>query len=805
MKKLLISMSFLLAVAYTYAAFVPTAATYNIVQNSTILSVGVGAVATQPTLVTTSTIPSQTFQFIPVTGKADTYYLKNGVGNYLNSNTNGTDVVYQATTNTLYSEWVIVGDAANNISFMSNSSNLYLGSATTTLNCSSAAGSTESAFTLTPLATPFVPAVGSIYNIIAPSVGNRRVAALWNSTPSLFTPCLTSSSPLSSAFVFIPVTGKLNTYYLKNGEGNYLNSQINGWEARFEPTTNGLYSEWWIVGNDATNIQFLQMNTLKCLGIISGNNFLRSDIALGNTYTAYNLVVTSTPTPPQVNVTSSTNASTITNTLPDVDVSTGTILTIDANATFHSVTVEPGAKLSLGTTYTLTVNNLIIKADKTNVGSVSVTKSVLGGTVKLLKTLDNTKWYFMSFPCNVSVDAITKVSGSGTLGTIGTNWWIKYYDGAGRATNLGAQSNWKQITAGQTLSANQGYIIGLDNSLTGDYVLSFPLNNNLVTIAESAKTVTVGAYGEGTSTPANSVGWNLVGIPYLSKFAGGGVGAAYLTFYNGVTYTQSTNTGVSSVNPFDAFFIQASTTGTTPTTTNLAFTLASRQLVRSMVDVDSSERVQLNLTSETGTDNTNLIMDDTQSPAYEINRDLEKWLTTGTNVPQIYTQLDGINYAYNALPMTNVSNLPIGIYTKTAGVNTISANAAQALGLSKLLLTDNSTNPATVTDLLTSGYSFTSIAGIDNSRFVLTAQRISTANVVETDTDGPKLSIVNSQLSINNLSASTTVRVYDAIGRMVASKSINNNSIEIQLSAKGIYTIQIESGVKNWTKKFVNQ
>jgi len=219
-----------------------------------------------------------------------------------------------------------------------------------------------------------------------------------------------------------------------------------------------------------------------------------------------------------------------------------------------------------------------------------------------------------------------------------------------------------------------------------------------------------------------------------------------------------------------------------------------------MVDVETSDCVQLNLTSETGIDNTNLIMDDTQSPAYEINRDLEKWLTTGTNVPQIYTQLDGINYAYSALSMNTVSNLPIGIYTKTAGVNTISANAAQAPGLSKLLLTDNSTNPATVTDLLTSDYSFTSSTGTNNSRFVLTAQRISTANVIETDTDGHKLSIVNSQLSINNLSASTTVRVYDAIGRMVSCKSSNNNSLEIQLSAKGIYTIQIESEVKNWTK-----
>jgi len=136
--------------------FVPTSgSTYKIVQNTSSLSVG--AVGTQPSLVTTSTSSlSQAFTFIPVSGKADTYYLKNGDNNYLNELVASGDnwsVVFEATTNGLYSEWYIVGGNADNISFLSNRTLLYLGSGNETLYSSNAVGTAISAFTLTIVGT----------------------------------------------------------------------------------------------------------------------------------------------------------------------------------------------------------------------------------------------------------------------------------------------------------------------------------------------------------------------------------------------------------------------------------------------------------------------------------------------------------------------------------------------------------------------------------------------------------------------------------------------------------------------------
>ena len=119
------------------------------------------------------------------------------------------------------------------------------------------------------------------------------------------------------------------------------------------------------------------------------------------------------------------------------------------------------------------------------------------------------------------------------------------------------------------------------------------------------------------------------------------------------------------------------------------------------------------------------------------------------------------------------------------------------------MLTDNGTSPAIVTDLLTSNYTFTAVAGTNNTRFTITAQRVPTSSVIETDADAPKLSIVNGRLSIQNLSPNSTVRVFDAIGRMVVNKMVSNSLLEINLSAKGMYTVQIEAGGKNWVKKVV--
>jgi len=295
MKKLFISISLLLAVVYAYAAFVPTVGVkYSIYSNNTLMNVG--AVGTQPSLISPSSSPSQAFEFIPVADKTDTYYLKNNDGNYLNE-TGGWTSIFETIINGLHSEWVIVGDVVDNIRLVSNSTskNLTAGdwpgnpaSLWVDINATLRSGQ----FTLKPFVTPFVPTSGSTYKIVQ-NTSSLSVGAV-GTQPSLVT---TSTSSLSQAFTFIPVSGKADTYYLKNGDNNYLNELVasgDNWSVVFEATTNGLYSEWYIVGGNADNISFLSNRTLLYLG--SGNETLYSSNAVGTAISAFTLTIVGTTT-----------------------------------------------------------------------------------------------------------------------------------------------------------------------------------------------------------------------------------------------------------------------------------------------------------------------------------------------------------------------------------------------------------------------------------------------------------------------------------------------------------------------------
>ncbi|MEI7503267.1 MAG: T9SS type A sorting domain-containing protein, partial [Paludibacter sp.] len=460
------------------------------------------------------------------------------------------------------------------------------------------------------------------------------------------------------------------------------------------------------------------------------------------------------------------------------------------------IVVESSSQLVVNSP--LIVDSLTFKAGITGTFSALLDNGITANKVRFLKTLNPSKWFFMSFPCNVDIAKIKRTDGAALI--YNDDIFIKYYDGSNRSNgNYGA--NWLMMASNGTLLANHGYIIGLKDGL-GDVELEFPLEPTLVATAESQRTVQVDG-NQGTSLKTTDKGWNLVGQPYLSKFTGGNASNVnYMLFSDGgTTYTTYSKLvgGLPVIDPFAAYFIQVGEDA------NLPYIFGGgRQLAPSLVTTNFSDIVQINVTTATGTDNTNLIMDNDQSTAYQIGLDMEKWIGTGTAKPQVYTILGGINYSFNALPMSSVSNLLIGIYTQVAGSTTISVDATQSASLSKLLLTDNGVSPATITDLLTSNYSFTANAGTNNTRFAITAQRITTENnLIGNELDELGISMINDGLVLANLSPSTTVRVYDALGRLVVSKTANSNVMEIKLNAKGIYTIQLQSGTKSWTRKVV--
>ena len=196
-----------------------------------------------------------------------------------------------------------------------------------------------------------------------------------------------------------------------------------------------------------------------------------------------------------------------------------------------------------------------------------------------------------------------------------------------------------------------------------------------------------------------------------------------------------------------------------------------------------------------------MILDDQQSTAYQIGQDLEKWIGTGTDKPQLYSVLGNVNYAFNALPLSSVNNLPLAFYTKTAGSTTIHLDASQAKELSGLLLTDNQTG--VTVDLLQSDYSFTATAGTTTNRLVLNARKVVTDKPTIGDQTEPQVLIINSQILINNLTPNATVRVYDMVGHLIYNQQPTSNSIEFPVKVSGLYTVKIDNASSHLVNKVI--
>lgn len=503
-----------------------------------------------------------------------------------------------------------------------------------------------------------------------------------------------------------------------------------------------------------------------------------------------------------VNVTEATNTNaTSLNNCADCDITvTGATLTVNNTKSVKSVTVEPGAKVVANQPLTVT-GSMKLKAGKTTAPGVKVDAAInVTGNLTLEKMLDNTRWYFISLPSTVAIADISKVSGAEAL-QYGVNWSVKYYDGASRAANSGASSNWKTLGSNASLEANKGYIIGLAASLTGDYVLSFPLSKSLVASAETTDmSVPVAVHGGNPDGNGdNHKGWNLVGSPFLSSLSVDAIGAPFVSVYNGTTYTQTATTEVASVNPFSSFFVQASTLEG-GTGLNLNFETAGRQLVKSLVD-NSIEKVQLTIATAGGSDRTTLVLDENQSTTYSINHDLEKWLITGTGVPQLFTQIDNVKYAYNALPVSAVEQLQLGVYTGEFTQARIAMANKEQVSLPALWLNDLQTGKSI--NLKEEEYTFTTNASLELSRFELSLQRITTAN------DMPGASVLvtanstTKSIQISRLPVSSQVVVYDVAGKIVHTATVSTTDYSVYLPENGFYQVQLIINGNSSVKKLV--
>lgn len=340
---------------------------------------------------------------------------------------------------------------------------------------------------------------------------------------------------------------------------------------------------------------------------------------------------------------------------------------------------------------------------------------VTASTVVLNVTLDEGRWNYVTFPFDVKVSDITVNSKRPT--------YIRRYDGDARA-NCRMDETWVDVEAGETLQANQGYVIfnraddlADDQSLTAVVTASGSTGNHIF----RAREVSI-PLNQSPSEFAQDCNWNLIGNPYPCFYDLQALGITNpVTIYDGGYYACSPLDDRYVLRPFQAFFIQVENG-----VSSLDFPLEGRShsiggngYARQRYFSKVVERRDvLNIVLESSltdfTDRTRIVINESAKPDYEISRDATKFFDSGNSLQQIYTIADGTNYAINERPMGDgVAN--IGLTIAESGEYTL---RMQTESEQPITLVDNETG---ISQRFNAGdaYTFSATAGTISNRFKL--------------------------------------------------------------------------------------
>ncbi len=210
----------------------------------------------------------------------------------------------------------------------------------------------------------------------------------------------------------------------------------------------------------------------------------------------------------------------------DVVVLDGGILTKEADGTTGDINevrdlkIYQGGKLIIPSGTNYTVNTLAFRRQEDEVSSADIR-----GGLTIKKTdgvyldirIDPTNWHFFSLPYDCKVSDIT--FSTGEPATIGTDFYIQWYDGAYRAAHR--TGGWTDVPADATLKKGLGYVVALPGFDIIKKELRFPMAKEVITDESTNKTVT-GLYGYGADDAnlrPNHKGWNLLGNPYFMEYS----------------------------------------------------------------------------------------------------------------------------------------------------------------------------------------------------------------------------------------------------------------------------------------------
>lgn len=358
------------------------------------------------------------------------------------------------------------------------------------------------------------------------------------------------------------------------------------------------------------------------------------------------------------------------------------------------------------------------------------------------------RWQFISFPFDVKMTDIVPVDEN-------TQWVVREYSGYNRAQGNNSET-WLNLTSDDVLKAGKGYIMQCYNGSDNNNLVRFnvsPVKESVNRQAIFIATDRSVQLEENLSEFEHNRSWNLIGNPYPSFYD-----TRFLDFEGILTVWNSYNGSYLAYSPVDdsyilspgeAFFVQRPIDQETMT-----FAKEGRQTydyARILDDpanvmnraAGQNTRLVCNVTLSDGEnlDRTRVVLNEQATINYELTRDACKFMSTNSEMPQIYSVNDGVRYAINERPQGD-GIVKLGLYAGKNGIYTIGL-ADDVPG--KVVLEDRKTG-AFVTLTANDGYAFEAKAGEIADRFYLHTERKSVVTGVEeipsdADNDAPAYNV----------------------------------------------------------------
>jgi hypothetical protein len=413
-------------------------------------------------------------------------------------------------------------------------------------------------------------------------------------------------------------------------------------------------------------------------------------------------------------------------------------------------------------------------------------------------------WYFMGFPYNVT-EAQSFIGSTNTAASWGNNfafeaaknYYVIRYDGQQRdATGLfnGTSGlNWKDAST-KTFASGVGYSITVPNDTTIDFVIPHAQKGN---IFASSGTRSVTQYTTNGSNYHHS--WNLITSPLASAYnlASTPSQAPYYV-WNRLTQSYDVKMPAESykVYPYEAFFLQAQSG-------SMSFVDGGRSFkVGAVSNAGSFDELKISISNATLSDLTRIRFEEGASDEYVIGKDAAKFISDNTNLPQIYSHINGKLVAVNTLPSTQKV---VDLLTKTGqtGNFTIRLDNKNSLAnFASVKLIDSKTS--TVTELLTNDYNFTEDNKSEVSRFKISVV-YQDASAVNTIGDlGISVDVSSNKAVINGLSSSANIQLFDMAGKLIYTANQIRDGYVIDLKSKGVFFLNITTESGNNRLKLMN-